>query len=70
LKNASFGENRVDATAFVEYRPSDTVGLNLTGRYNAALDDNRIRTNVADPTQTDNLQFSRYEVWLGARWFM
>ncbi len=70
LKNASFGENRVDATAFVEYRPSDTVGLNLTGRYNAALDDNLVRTNPADPTQTDNLQFSRYEVWLGARWFM
>ncbi len=70
VRNASFGENRVDAQAFVEYRPSDTVGLNLTGRYNAALDDNRVRTNQTDPTLTDNLQFSRYEVWLGARWFM
>lgn len=67
LRNGSFGENRVDATAFVEYRPAETVGLNLTGRYNAALDDIRVRTS---PTQTDNLQFSRYEVWLGARWFM
>ncbi len=65
----AFGENRADATAFAEYRPGETVGINTTFRYTAALDDNDI---LVDPNtgETDNLQFSRYEIWLGVRWFM
>lgn len=66
----SFGENRVDASIFGEYRTSDSFGLNATLRYNANLTETQIPVST-DPTQgTDNLKFSRYEAWLGARWFM
>jgi hypothetical protein len=41
---------------------SDTVGINSTFRYNANLTDNDI--------QGDNLAFSRWELYLGARWFL
>ncbi|MCA9597073.1 MAG: hypothetical protein KC776_27350 [Myxococcales bacterium] len=70
VRNASFGENRVDARLFAEYRPSDTIGINTTLRYDAALDDNRIRDSQANPASVDNLQFTRYQAWLGVRWFM
>ena len=69
LRNDLFTENRVGVTLFGEYRASDIFGINTTLRYNAALDDNRIRTSEADPTIRDNLQFKRFEAWLGARLF-
>jgi hypothetical protein len=69
VRNGSFTQNRVDATFFGEYRPSDVIGINTTLRYSAALDNDRI---PLDPTYTlfDNLQYKRYEAWLGVRWFM
>lgn len=69
LRSPPFKDNRVDVSLFGEYRPSDTIGINLNLRYNAALDDNRIQTVPGSP-ETDNLQFTRYEAWLGVRWFM
>jgi hypothetical protein len=70
LRQASFGENRVDATLFGEYRLSESVGINTTLRYTSSLGDQRVRVDEADPTAVDNLQFSRYEAYLGVRWFM
>lgn len=70
LRFADFGENRVDASIFGEYRASDSVGLNATLRYNANLTENRLPVSQTPPIQTDNLKFSRYEAYLGARWFM
>ncbi len=64
-----FSQNRVDSTLFAEYRLSDTFGINTTLRYNAALGDQRINIDPAG-TQQDNLKFSRFEAYLGARWFM
>ncbi len=66
----AFGENRLDASAFAEYRTSDSFGLNLTGRYNANLTRNEVPTSETDPALTDDLRFNRYEIYLGARWFM
>ena len=66
-------ENRVDAQLFTEYRTSDSLGLNATLRYDASL------TNVILPypvsamnqqASADNLAFSRFQAWLGVRWFM
>jgi hypothetical protein len=62
-----FTENRVDATAFAEYRTSDTFGINLTGRYDASLDDNNVQVSAIE---VDNIRYSRWQVYLGARWFM
>lgn len=72
-RTGAFSQNRVDSTLFAEYRLSDTFGINTTLRYNAALGDQRIPTAPAVagvPAQTDNLKFSRFEAFLGARWFM
>ncbi|MEZ4371668.1 MAG: hypothetical protein R3B07_12620 [Polyangiaceae bacterium] len=65
----TFDENRVDAQIFGEYRTSDEFGLNATLRYNANLTETRIPTSPTLPGG-DNLKFSRWEAWLGARWFM
>lgn len=63
------GENRVDALAFLEYRLGPTVGLNATFRYDAEL------TSVIIPVDpaglaADQLKFSRYQAYLGLRWFL
>jgi hypothetical protein len=60
------GENRVDAQAFLEYRIGPTVGLNTTFRYDAELES----IGVPSGAGRDELQFSRYQVYLGLRWFL
>jgi len=64
-----FNENRVDGTFFAEYRLSDSFGINTTLRYDADLNDNKIPIDAAG-TRLDNLKFSRFQGYLGARWFM
>jgi hypothetical protein len=63
------GENRVDLTAFLEYRIGPSVGINTTFRYDAELTDVLIRDAPGSATG-DELKFSRYQVFLGARWFL
>lgn len=70
--NRTNAENRIDAQLFTEYRTSDSLGINATIRYDASL------THVDLPfapyngsrAYTDDLAFSRFQVWLGVRWFM
>ena len=67
------GENRVDAQIFAEYRTSDSLGLNATFRYDGSVTNNTLNYNVSpqNPVRTaDNLAFSRFQAWLGVRWFM
>jgi hypothetical protein len=72
----AFNEKRVDATAFAEWRTSNTFGINATVIYNAALDNHLVRARAestvppGQPVPADNLRFDRYELWLGARWFL
>ncbi len=68
-RKASFGQHRADATLFAEYRPSDSIGINTTLRYDGSLGNERIQLDPAGTAQ-DNLQYNRYELWVGARWFM
>jgi hypothetical protein len=63
------GENRVDLTAFLEYRVSRAVGFNLTYRYSGELTDVVIRDAPGSVTG-DQLMFARHQVYLGARWFL
>jgi hypothetical protein len=57
------GENRADATAFFEYRPGDSLGINLSFRYDAELTKGIVIAG-------DDLSFSRYQAFLGLRWFL
>ena len=74
-RNQAFGgaaEDRVDAQLFTEYRTSDSLGLNATLRYDASLTNVTLRylpVGTAQP-YADNLAFSRFQAWLGVRWFM
>ena len=74
LRKVAFSEDRLDAQLFAEYRLSDTFGINTTFRYNANLDkaagfrDNEVP--VDDGTSVDNLAFTRFQAFLGVRWFM
>jgi len=65
-------EDRVDAQLFTEYRTSDSLGLNATLRYDASLTNVTLRYAAVGGAQplADNLAFSRFQAWLGVRWFM
>ena len=66
----------MDAKLFAEYRLSDTFGINTTLRYDANLTEERVQRErtppppPALPTPNDELEFSRYQIFIGARWFM
>ncbi len=70
-QTAAFSENRVNVTGFVEYRTSDTFGINTTLRYTGNMTDQLIPVS-SDPTDSDydDLSFDRFEAWLGVRWFL
>lgn len=82
-RKVAFGEDRIDAQLFAEYRFSDTFGLNTTLRYDTNLEkadgdpatstDNEVPLATAAggaATGVDNLAFSRFQAFLGVRWFM
>jgi hypothetical protein len=65
----SFTQNRIDARLFAEYRFSDTVGLNGTVRYDTNMSGELVSREtgaVAD----DDLDFARWQAYIGLRWFM
>jgi hypothetical protein len=77
--NASFNQGHVDATLFAEYRLSDTIGLNGTFIYDDAIGKGPNHQGVliapasAGPPATqalyDNLEYSRYQAYIGVRVF-
>jgi len=69
LQQSSFSVQRFDATLFGEYRLSNTFGLNATVNYDRNITDVSIRTSQTDPGG-DALEFSRWQAFIGARWFL
>jgi hypothetical protein len=74
LRAPSFTDLRADATLFGEYRFADTFGLNATLRYTTNVSNTTLP--VAQPTMAMPnppvyaMQWSRFEAYLGLRWFM
>jgi hypothetical protein len=60
--NAAFTTLRPNATLFGEYRLADSLGINTTLRYTANVTDVHV--------VQDNLQWKRFEAFLGVRWFL
>jgi hypothetical protein len=60
---SSFTTFRPNATLFGEYRVADSVGINTTLRYTANTGSNLI-------VGTDNIQWKRFEAFIGVRWFL
>jgi hypothetical protein len=77
----SFEQTRIDARLFGEYRFSDIVGLNTTIMYDQAMGGDDIivaETAGADgivgtpddgPPTEDNLEYSRFQAYIGMRVF-
>jgi hypothetical protein len=67
----AFSTQRVDGSLFGEYRLSNTVGINATVNYDRNITDVEIRPSETDPTlRGDELAYSRWQAFLGARWFL
>jgi hypothetical protein len=67
----SFSQLRFDARLFAEYRFIDTVGVNTTLRYD--LCDSPavpVSSTPGGVQQTDDLSFTRWQAYIGLRWFM
>ena len=68
-QHPAFSEQRFDANLFGEYRVSNTVGLNATINYDQNITGAKIKSSATD-TQPDALKFSRWQAFIGARWFL
>jgi hypothetical protein len=66
----SFSEQRVDANLFAEYRLNNSFGLNGTLNYDQNITGVAIKSSEDDTTPRDELKFSRWQVFLGARYFL
>lgn len=64
-----FSENRIDGMFFGEYRPTATVGINTTVRYDRSFSQ-VVPFSETNPNIGDDLSFQRWSIFLGARWFM
>jgi hypothetical protein len=75
-EQGSFEQSRIDARLFGEYRFSDIVGLNTTLLYDQAMGpDDPIPVGIDDPataadeTQNDDLEYKRFQAYIGMRVF-
>jgi hypothetical protein len=66
----SFTDLRADATLFGEYRFTDTFGLNATLRYTTNVSNTILPVTEAPASLLYAMQWSRFEAFLGLRWFM
>lgn len=67
--HGSFTDGAVDATLFAEYRFTNTLGLNLTGKYTEEISSTAIQAD-SNPGDLYHMAFRRFEAYLGFRWFM
>ena len=66
-----FTDVRADATLFGEYRFTNTLGLNTTLRYTGEFSGQKLPVQgVASGPNTYDMNYNRFEAYLGVRWFM
>lgn len=64
----AFSQSRIDAKLFAEYRFTPTVGLNATIRYDVNESDDL--EPIAMGVSPEDLDFVRWQAYIGLRWFM
>lgn len=69
LRQSSFTDERVDATLFGEYRFTNALGVNLTGRYTANFSNTQVYVDEAKSGFFD-MSWNRFEAFLGIRYFL
>ena len=73
VQQTAFSELRFDASLFTEYRLSNTFGLNATVNYDQNITDVKVRTTptaVPGDANHDDLAYSRWQLFIGARYFL
>jgi len=72
--NSAFGETRVDAKLFGEYRLSNTIAANTTIIYDRRVAGGPLGTtsfdDMGDGYGEEDIDYSRWQLWIAARWFM
>ncbi|HET7545359.1 MAG TPA: outer membrane beta-barrel protein [Polyangiaceae bacterium] len=69
VQQPAFSEQRLDATVFGEYRFSNQFGLNATFNYDQNFTDVVVPTDPAHTPPGDYLAYSRWQIFIGARYF-
>jgi hypothetical protein len=69
LEYQEFSQNRIDARLFGEYRFSNSFGVNGSFLYDQTMSDTLVPVTMVT-TPTDDLDYTRWQVYVGARWFM
>lgn len=69
LQHPAFSEQRVDATLFGEYRFSNQFGINSTFNYDRNFTGVVIPTDPMNTPPGDALAYSRWQIFIGARYF-
>jgi hypothetical protein len=72
VQSTGFSEQRFDANLFAEYRLNDSFGVNTTVNYDQNITEKRIPADEMEQATGggDQLKFSRWQVFLGARYFL
>ncbi len=68
-----FTDLRADGTFFGEYRFTNTFGLNTTLRYTANISNTQLPVSggaTGAPASLYDMNYRRFEAFLGARWFL
>lgn len=68
--NPAFSTQRLDVSLFSEYRLSDRFGVNATVNYDRNFTDVALPTDPTGAAPADELKFTRWQVFLGARYFL
>ena len=66
--HSSFTDGAVDATLFAEYRFTNTLGINLTGKYTEEISSVALPSDAAGDLY--HMAYRNFEAYLGFRWFM
>jgi hypothetical protein len=73
LRHHGFTDVRADATLFTEYRFGDRFGVNATLRYTtniSSVHDMPVQESAAPGAGQFDMDWNRFEAFLGVRWFM
>jgi hypothetical protein len=62
-------DNRLDGQIFAEYRPGASIGINVTLRADVGLSEFAVK-EAPGGASYDDIRFSRYQAYLGLRWFL
>jgi hypothetical protein len=68
IQYAAFDQKRIDARLFAEYRASNSIGINTSLLFAKNMSEDLQPKMAGAPV--DDLDYSRWQAFIGLRWFM